>query len=381
MLVGACTTAVLACASDSAGGFASGTPTLAESSGGMKAGTDPSSGGPSSLGSPESQSPPSPNDFDKCASATVSGMPAPVHIVIAQDTSGSMCELTADVTAAKDCTVPGSKWQQTIAALNGFFTSQASRDSFASIIPWTTNLAMFCANYTALTPKDVALPDTNGTLTAALKKIKPDGGTPTANAIKAAHAYATQLKAGLTDGGHVVIALATDGLPTPECGGFTETGALKLAEDAAAAASAAGLPVFVIGVGDAVGNLDGIAAAAKTNGNKAFLVTTDVATELNTALQKIKDQALGCELQMPKPPNGQTLDPKKVNLTFTPPKGAVQTLAYSQDCASSSGWQYFPNAARPTSVRLCGTACAAARASGQGAISIVLGCEVNVTIK
>jgi hypothetical protein len=81
---------------------------------------------------------------------------------------------------------------------------------------------------------------------------------------------------------------------------------------------------------------------------------------------------------MPKPTMGQTLDPKKVNLTFTPPGGTEQILVQSQDCSNADGWHYVPSEVAPSGIKLCANACTKVKAQDQGTISVVLGCA-NVT--
>lgn len=306
-----------------------------------------------------------------CAAATVEGKIAPVHLVIAQDISGSMCQLPTEPVDLLNtsCARPGTKWELTQAALNAFFKDPASANTFVSIIPWS---GLGCGTFeTPLAPVDVALPDTAGSLAAALGTVVPTSATPTSSAINGAVAYAKRLQASLKDGGRVVIAVATDGEPTA-CG--DQSSALS----AATLARLQGFGPYVIGVGSLIPKLDALAAAAGTNGSKAFLVQGNIAQELNKALTTIKQNAIKCEVALPKPQNGDTLDYQKVNVVTNDGKGDV-TVPYSQDCSDTSGWRYLPDATKPERIELCAARCEGLKQSGQVSIKMVLGCATQKT--
>jgi hypothetical protein len=310
--------------------------------------------------------PPKPGEFEGCASSTLKGASTPVHMVIALDVSGSMCEPVEG--GGGSCGSPTSKWSQTKAAFGAFFADANSKDAFASVIPWAGNN---CSGFN--TPRgtaDVRLPDTGGSLLSSLNTINPNGGTPTVAAINGALQYAQSLKSTLTDGGKVVIVLATDGQPTA-CGSVSQ------AASAAGAAFTAGFPVYVVGVGPSLNNLNEIAAGAQTNGGKAILVTKDVNTELNKALADIKGKSLGCGLQLPVATSGQSLDFSKVNLTFTDNGGVTKTMPKSQDCSNADGWKYVPNESAPTGIELCTAACGTVKVADKGSIGVVLGCATK----
>lgn len=311
--------------------------------------------------------------FAACAADTLQGKTTPLHIVLSLDISGSMCE-PVEGGGSRNCSSPVSKWQQTRTALKAFFASPDSKDSLASVMTWPRVGSSCNINTAPLTPADVPLPDTGNTLDGALNNQTPNnGGTPTAQAINAAVAHAQALKASLTDNGDVVIIVATDGEPFA-CGSDLNDAAM-----AAGAAKTAGFAPYIIGVGSSLNNLNQIAASAGTNMGKAFLVSANVATSLNTALAEIKKKSLSCTLLIPKPVDGGSLDFKKVNLTFKNNSGQEQVIPYSQDCSNADGWKYTPDASSPTGIELCSGACTNTRTNDQGALSVVLGCETRVT--
>jgi len=92
-----------------------------------------------------------------------------------------------------------------------------------------------------------------------LENTAPGNNTPTAAAISAATAYLSTV----SDGNSKAILLATDGDPNCAAGQPT-TSDMQGTIAAIMAASSAGFPVYVIGVGPSVGNLDSMAAAGRT---------------------------------------------------------------------------------------------------------------------
>ena len=105
----------------------------------------------------------------------------------------------------------------------------------------------------------------------------------------------------------------------------------------------------------------------------------DAATQLTTALASIRTTAVvGCTYTIPAPPAGMALQPGKVNVQYTDPKGAV-TL-FKQDaamtaCAQGTGWEY---SADMTQINLCGTACTTVKATMGGSLQVRFGCATQV---
>jgi hypothetical protein len=101
--------------------------------------------------------------------------------------------------------------------------------------------------------------------------------------------------------------------------------------------------------------------------------TTDLAAALNGALDQIAAAAVSCELEMPKPEDG---DVTKVNVDLTWQNGGVEPL-YQDNApcsAGADGWQYN---ADKTKIILCGNACAKYKSRGSS-VSIVLGCRERI---
>jgi hypothetical protein len=309
-----------------------------------------------------------------CTGSELSGKAQPVHMILALDTSGSMCN---DITGNgqlpgggnRTCQSADSRWQLTVGALASFFKNANSASVFASVIPWADE-SNNCSNlkpYDApLSPADEPLPNSSDSLASSIRALQPKGATPTKAALEGALRHANALKGRLTDGGRVVIALVTDGEPT--CGTSND------AKAAAATAKAAGVPVYVIGIGTSEVSMNSIAEGGGTNSGKAFFIKNNIDAEMAAALADIKGSALGCATKLPAAPQGERVDLAKVNVKLTV-KGSEKVVPQSQDCSNASGWRYIPDATNPTGIELCTGACAEVSASLVDAkLNIVLGC-------
>jgi len=129
---------------------------------------------------------------------------------------------------------------------------------------------------------------------AQLDSCMPGGNTPTASAIVAATAYLRTL----SDGNSKAILLATDG--EPNCGGGQSTNSdVQGTVDAITAASSAGFPVYVIGVGPSVGNLDTMAMAGGTGSSYPATSTQ----QLSDAFAGIANGVATCSFALAQTPD------------------------------------------------------------------------------
>jgi hypothetical protein len=84
---------------------------------------------------------------------------------------------------------------------------------------------------------------------------------------------------------------------------------------------------------------------------------------------------VACELTIPPAPAGQTIDPNKVNVTYTPSSGGDTETIVKDDSApcdgGANGWQYN---ADQTKVLLCGSACTKIQADTGAKVNIAFGC-------
>ena len=106
--------------------------------------------------------------------------------------------------------------------------------------------------------------------------------------------------------------------------------------------------------------------------------TRDFGADLAASLASITGQALTCEFDVPKNPDGKPLDPNKVNVHYT--KGDGSAFDILQDTTKAceggaEGWQYN---ADKTKIILCGNVCREVKADTGAKVDIVLGCKTVV---
>lgn len=210
------------------------------------------------------------------------------------------------------------------------------------------------------------LPDNAQAIIDSLAKRQPTGETPSGAAIRGACTYGSQWKKD-HPGREVVLLMVTDGKPeAPVTCGNSGTGpCCPTLPDAVKAASDCrtgdpGLKTFVLGVGPLLDNLGQIAVAGGTD--HAYLVSGgDVSQQVVDALNKIRSAAqIPCELHLPAPPAGQTLDPTRVNIVYTTSACDAQTIYYEDSvaaCDAAKGGWYFDDPAAPQKVHLCPKTC------------------------
>jgi len=289
-----------------------------------------------------------------CGQTNVSVTPQPPDILIVQDRSLSM----TDDSSGRACAGgsmngdgkcgAASKWTQVINALDPVVMQTQSTVSWG--LMFLGDEPVMCG--AATTP---VVPITPGTsyarIQAALAGVQFTGatGTPTAAVVN----NAVQYMQGLTDPNPKFLLLATDG--EPNCaGGNLNTNDDVGAENAVAAAKAAGIPTFVVGIATATD-----AAATKAlntmavNGGEAqvgaatqYYAVTDTA-DLLTVLAKIISAATPCTI----PLSGITGSLDKVAVSAK--EAAGQTVEIRHD--DTNGWSYTD--ATKTAIILNGDAC------------------------
>jgi len=327
-----------------------------------------------------------------CATSSADGQPTPVDLYFMVDTTGSMncpvpdngvmCDMVNGPPASGD-----SRWSVVSAALKAFVADPKNQTLGVGLRffpvaggsggPGGNNTAACNVNSYAMPNVEIGpLSMTSAALTTAIDNQMPSGSTPTVPSLTAALDHATAwAKANPTH--KVAVVYATDGQPNG-CGNSNTV------QQAAAVALKAALgnppiPTYVLGVGPSLDNLNSI---AQNGGTKAaFLVDTsgNAAAQLSAALDTIRStSALDCTYTVPAPPQGQSLEPGKVNITYTNGSGTVTTLLQDPagtSCDAGSGWQY---SADGKSINLCGKACNDVKADKNGKIQVLFGCTTQV---
>ncbi len=311
---------------------------------------DLSGGGGSTSGSDVTSS-------SACAVSTTKAQNAPVNLVFMVDRSGSMDD--------------SGKWVAATAALKAFFADASGTGLRASLHFFAAeNASCDVASYATPAVAMTALP--NGpSFAAALDATKPNGSTPTLPALQGAVSYGKTLQAATPDV-KVVVVLVTDGEPSG-CQSTVDS------VSAAAAASAATIPTYVIGVGDALTSLNAVALSGGTK--QAVIVSTtnpaNISADFGAAIADIRQRALSCDYALPSAPAGESFDLNKVNVQFTPGGAATgATLAYNKDCAGGAGWHY-DDANAPTKIAVCPSSCDALKKDSKGKMDILFGCATK----
>lgn len=232
--------------------------------------------------------------------------------------------------------------------------------------------------YSAPAVRIGTLPNNAGAVLNALNRAEPTGETPTGAAIRGACTYADQYQTATPDHTTVVL-LVTDGFPeapvTSQNGGCTPS--IPDAVQAAQTCVNAGLPVYVLGVGRQLQNLNQIAAAGGTD--RAYLVEgANVSGAIVQALNEIRANAqIPCQLKLPPAPMGATLRLDTVNVSYCSPTKSSETflkvLDSSQCRAGENTWHYNGD---QTQIVLCDSACATVSRPG-GRLQTSVGCATQ----
>jgi hypothetical protein len=137
---------------------------------------------------------------------------------------------------------------------------------------------------------------------------------------------------------------------------------------------ACGLPLICGGFAPGV---QYYALADATGGQKISICTADWSMVFGPLQEAVIASApLPCDYPIPEPPDGETLDPEKVNLEFTAP-GAMQAQVFphaagEDQCGENLAW-FYDDPDAPTQIQMCPAACTQIGAGGT--VQIQLGCE------
>lgn len=347
-LVGLVGLLVVACSSQSGG--LDDSFYVGENQGAVKTPPSSSGGGPVIVSNATDAGP------ESCVANAVESKLTPIRLVFMFDKSGSMGN--------------DSKWTSVTAALKDFFADPNDVGVSASLqyFPLDNNE---CSDGTYTVPEVAMapLPDASS-FASSMNAHQPGGGTPTLPAIHGALQYAVAQSLQHPDEKPLIV-LVTDGDPN-DCSSTVDA-----VSNAAAQGLVQGVPTYVIGVGSLLSNLDKIAQGGGTQ--KAILVPTNnpvqAKDEFAKALQTVRGKAM-CELAIPDPGAGKTLDYNTINVAFTPGSGSKVTLTYDKDCGGSDGWHY-DDPTKPTKIELCASACSAIQKASGGKVEVSLGCATK----
>ncbi len=244
--------------------------------------------------------------------------------------------------------------------------------------PVDGNVSCAAVDYASPEVPIAALPGVAAEIIRTIGRHCPSTSTPTLPALEGAVQHGKAWAAAHPDRVTIVL-LATDGVPDSRCN--NDLGTIN----AVATAGVSGTPkvlTFVIGVGDELQALNGIAKAGGTS--NAYLVDVKANTQQQflDALNKVRGAALGCQYKIPAAKaGGGELDFGKVNVEYTPGVGAKVTLPKVLDkskCPATGDAWYYNNNSAPTEIELCDASCKAISLDLKGEVSVAVGCATVV---
>jgi len=365
LLLGATAIVAAACgAADSdnnqdTGGSGAGTP----GGSGVGGGFNPTGGSGGSTGS----------GFEECATSSAEATLVPVNMLIMFDRSGSM----------KD----DNKWEDATEALKAFVSAPESAGLRVALrfFPDTGCEAPSCDIATCaqaevpvgLLSADPAPMDAQeDLLISTIDDTNPYGDhTPIYPALGGSVQWARDYL--LTAPTEKAVAIfVTDGEPN------------LCTEDSDAIAALAGegftnggIPTYAVGLeGSNEELMNDIALQGGTN--EAIFIGSggNAQQDLLDALKAIQGSQVACSFQMPEAAPGETIDPSKVNVEYTPSSGgnpaSIGQVQNEADCAANGGW-YYDNPAAPTTINLCPSTCNVVQTDIDAKIRVVLGCATT----
>jgi hypothetical protein len=343
-----------------------------------------------------------PEQVDQLRNSSCAGWSAEAEIVPA------VLELVVDVSSSMKDPAPGSnrsKWEATrdalleaIVGVNGpglpastgvgllFYPNVPNVDSNVSRTP--TNLQA-CVATNQLVPIATLGPQGathRRSLESAFRDAQLNPSTPTHDAFR----YA--LNSGLLPTkvpGSKYMLLITDGTPTLELGCMNENGNLSGVDpmpivDEVRAAAQKYAKTFLIGSPGSEANRNWMSQAARIGGTAPagcsdngpnychmdLTTSPDFADALRKGLEEIAGQIASCTYDMPEPPRGQSIDPARNNVIYTP-RGSedARLVGRTTQADCTEGWQLKDN-----QVTICPDTCAAIQGDAGATIELMFGC-------
>lgn len=320
-----------------------------------------------------------------CATASLGVDLLPVHLAFAFDVSGSMGK------GDEPWHDKRLKWDPVVLATRTFFEDPASAGLRASLtfFPADGDEDERCVQ-AAYEQPDVAMTELpSEAFGAAIDAITPEsdddwrGGTPTAFVVRGTHAFLTDYRE--HNPGRFAIVLVTDGYPQ---GCDDEDDTIEAVVGEVEAALETEISTYVIGVAnppiddapDTVSDLHAIATAGGTE--EAFLIDTgdpgQTASAFNAAVDRIRETAISCTLDIPDPPAGRTFDKEKVAVHYRS-AGNHTRLIYDAGCAGANSWHY-DDPADPRAIELCSSTCDTVQSDAMAALEVEFACEQQLSV-
>jgi hypothetical protein len=117
-----------------------------------------------------------------------------------------------------------------------------------------------------------------------------------------------------------------------------------------------------------------------TGGARGVICNDDWMQVFNDITQAVIDGTqVACEITMPTPPEGESLDPAKVNVKYQSGSTSTTLPQVSSDaaCTATGGWYYDDNMA-PTKITLCPATCSVVQSDPSANLKLELGCSTQI---
>lgn len=315
------------------------------------------------------------SDFEACAVESREAEVIAADIFIMLDQSISMGEHRI---VESDPDSP-TRWEALTDALKGFIGSDEAAGLRVGMqyfgLPVTGGTVSCDSEDYAVADVEIGeLPGNAEALIGSINAHGPSNLTPSVPALEGALMHAKQW-AIENPGRPTAVVFATDGYPT-ECERKSISDLVEIAESYANPTDdSPRISTFVVGVGQ-VPNLKVVAEAGGST--QAYFVgdCPTAVEDLTAALQRVANSPALCGFDLPEAPEGESLDPSKVNMVFTPHSTGdseiVDRVASPADCGAG-GW-YYDNINDPTFVNVCPETCGG---FGGGVVDLVVGCETR----
>jgi len=337
-------------------------------------------GGPDPGSSTSDSCVPQPDDTG-CVGAAYEGESIPLDIMVMFDLS---CSMSCTVDQSGCCLPQNEKtpntWrlQPVRSAMKTFLQDPASAgigvglQFFGNHALDANKDPVVCSvdHYSGAVVEIAPLPDNAAAVEAALDAAMPEGGTPTQLAIDGACVHIANWKAA-NPSHKVVILLVTDGIPEYSCNATIQN---AVASATKCYNGGQGFETYVLGVssnnngtGSSLTQLDRIAAAGGTD-HSYLTNTSDAEASVLAALNNIRaDAVIPCELNIPSPPPGETLDSSKINIGICAAGSQPLVTPYVADvanCANGTAGWYYDDPNSPGMIHLCEATCSTVKAPG-----------------
>jgi hypothetical protein len=337
-----------------------------------------------------------------CARSTMQSALLPSNLLFVIDRSSSMACNPPPTTDSATCEsnpvqvdpMQPSKWQITRAALSHAIDSLPAETVVG--LTYFSNDDACGVDSLPTVPLAALGPSQLSAIEASLANVEPAGATPLVGATILAYSHLHQLALDGKIHGNEFVVLLTDGEQSepcsdpPRCSDQSECTQLLIdTEVPKAAGPGVGIKTFVIGAPGSEPARSVLSAIAKAGGtapancdvalgNCHFDMTKQMKFDqaLADALTQISGRALSCTLAVPHP-RGMTIDPKLVNVVYSPANGNAPVLVSKddRDCENgANGWQYSDDMRK---IRLCGPTCKTVRDDRGARVDVVLGCPVH----